>query len=157
MRIVAGCSAIVVAVLLAGSVDAAARERIFAPLPYIAAGKVIRLAKIGDPRAQARLGWMYETGRGVPQNYYEAAKWYYAAADRGNGFAQLHLGLMYNKGQGVHRDYVRAEMWFNLAASQSTGDDRDYAARLRDALASKMTTAQLAAAQDLATAWYRAR
>ena len=78
-------------------------------------------------------------------------------ADRGNGFAQLQLGLMYNKGQGVRQDYVLAEMWLNLSAAQATGDDRDYAARLRDAVASKMTAAQLAKAQGLATAWYRAR
>jgi TPR repeat protein len=107
--------------------------------------------------AQAQLGWMYARGLGVPQNYVEAAKWYYRAADRGNGRAQLELGLMYNKGQGVPRDLVLSHMWLNLSASHAVGANRDYAVRLRDALASKMTVPQLTAAQHLAESWYRSR
>ncbi len=32
-------------------------------------------AEQGDARAQNNLGFMYDKGRGVPQNYSEAAKW----------------------------------------------------------------------------------
>lgn len=125
--------------------------------PYSAPASVIRLARRGNVRAQAQLGWMYATGVGVPQSYVEAAKWYYRAADRGNGRAQLELGLMYNKGQGVPHDLVLSHMWLNLAASHAVGGNRDYAARLRDALASKMTERQVLAAQHLAESWYRSR
>jgi uncharacterized protein len=151
------CIAVVVALLAAGGVDASPRQGIDLPAPYAAAARIMRLAKLGDVKAQARLGWMYESGRGVPQNYYEAAKWYYRAAEAGNGWAQFELGLLYNKGQGVPRDFVLAHMWLNLSASQAVGDDRDFKARMRDAVASKMTAAQVAAAQQLARAWYKSR
>ena len=124
---------------------------------YSAAARVLRLARLGNVRAQAQLGSMYAGGVGVPQNYVEAAKWYYRAADRGDGRAQLELGLMYNKGQGVPQDLVLSHMWLNLSASHAVGSNRDYAARLRDALASKMTVRQVMAAQHLAESWYRSR
>jgi TPR repeat protein len=121
--------------------------------PYTAAEKVIRLAERGDLNAQAQLGWMYSIGRGVPQNYLLAAKWFRIAANRGHGGAQFALGLLYNKGQGVPLDVVLAYMWMNLSASQAVGDDRDFKVRLRDGLASKMTIAQVEAAQQMARAW----
>lgn len=122
-----------------------------------AAIRVIKRARLGDLKAQTQLGWMYAKGVGVPQDYFESAKWYYRAATRGSGRAQLELGLMYNKGQGVPRDYVLAEMWLNLSAAHAVGDTHDFAARLRDAVASKMTPKQLAASQELAHSWSKAR
>ena len=41
------------------------------------------LAKKGNPVAQFHLGFMYETGQGVQQNYSEAAKWYSRSARQG--------------------------------------------------------------------------
>jgi TPR repeat protein len=124
-------------------------------VPYPVAAKVLQLANTGDLKSQTRLGLMYSKGTGVPQDYYEAAKWYYRAANRGDPFAQYALGMMYNKGQGVRRDYVLAEMWLNLSASRTVGENRDFVARVRDAVASKMTAEQLATAQRLAVAWYQ--
>src|SRR5215472_6965852 len=40
-------------------------------------------------------------GRGVPQDYAEAAKWFRKAADQGNADAQYGLGLLYFKGLAV--------------------------------------------------------
>jgi TPR repeat protein len=134
-----------------------AQESLARAASYSASARVIRLARLGNVRAQSQLGFMYARGLGVPQNYVEAAKWYYRAADRGDGRAQLELGLMYNKGQGVPRDLVLSHMWLNLSASHAVGGNRDYAVRLRDALASKMTEKQLLAAQHLAQSWYRSR
>ncbi len=155
MNSIGRCTAIVVAFVAAGMANAFARDGQFVPAPYAAAARVIRSAKLGDVKSQTVLGRMYATGRGVPQDYIEAAKWYYRAADRGDPRAQYELGLLYNKGQGVRRDYVLAELWLNLSASQAVSDNRDFVARIRDAVASKMTPGQLAAAQHLARAWYR--
>src|SRR6516162_6576532 len=52
------------------------------------------LAEQGDACAQAKLGWMYETGDGVAQNREQAASWYHKAANQGLADAQTHLGLM---------------------------------------------------------------
>lgn len=41
------------------------------------------LAEQGDAAAQFYLGVMYYYGRGVPQNYNEAVKWYTKAAEQG--------------------------------------------------------------------------
>jgi TPR repeat protein len=109
----------------------------------------------GSAAAQARLGSMYSNGRGVPQNYYEAAKWYFRAADQGEGEAQRALGMLYNKGEGVPKDLMLAYMWLNLSAAQ--GVDRDFRTRLRDAIASKMTAQQVQTAQRMSLDWYRAR
>ena len=74
------------------------------------------LAEQGDAVAQLNLGFMYENGRGVPQDYGEAIRWYRQAAAQGYASAQYNLGLMYAYGIGVPQDDVRAYAWFNLAA-----------------------------------------
>ena len=55
------------------------------------ANSVIRAAKRGDARAQARLAWMYANGYGIPQHHHLAATWYLRAAERGHGGAQFQL------------------------------------------------------------------
>ena len=150
----------IVVVLVAAQARAAdrvEREFIRAAPPYVAAAKVIRSAKAGNVRAQAVLGWMYQNGSGVPQDYFLAAKWYQSAATQGHGGAQFELGLLHNKGQGVTEDYVLAYMWLNLSASQAVGEDRDFKVRIRDSVASKMTAAQMALAQQMAKDWYKAQ
>jgi uncharacterized protein len=117
----------------------------------------IARAQHGDPAAAARLGWLFSTGRGVPQNYTEAAKWFYRAATRGNAEAQFALGMAYNKGQGVPRDYVLSYLWLNLSAAQAVGSDHDFRATVRDAIASKMTPQQLLTAQQLALKWQKSQ
>ena len=64
---------------------------------------------------------MYEQGKGVPQDYKEAAKWYRKSAEQGDADAQDKLGLMYYNGQGVPKDYKEAVKWYTKAAEQ--GDD----------------------------------
>jgi uncharacterized protein len=108
----------------------------------------------GDPNAQSNLGTMYANGWGVPQDYAQAVVLYRQAGERGNAGAQSNLGLMYEHGQGVPQDYVSAHMWLNLAASRAMGTEtRDLAAKNRDMLAAKMTPAQIAEAQRLASEW----
>jgi TPR repeat protein len=46
------------------------------------------LAKQGGAYAQISLGIMYNRGRGVPQDYVEAVKWFRLAADQGLDTAQ---------------------------------------------------------------------
>ena len=92
----------------------------------------------------------------VKQDYAAAVKWFRLAAEQGNAQAQFNLGLMYGNGQGVPQDYVQAHKWFNLAASQypaSEKERRDIAVKNRAFVAAKMTPAQIAEAQKLASAW----
>jgi TPR repeat protein len=61
---------------------------------------------------------MYAKGRGVPQDYAEARKWWRKAAEQGEAQAQYSLGIMYNQGKGVPQDYVEAVKWYRKAAEQ---------------------------------------
>ena len=71
------------AFLLAGGAPASARAdafgagaRAYARQDYVRAANILGpLAENGDARAQTYLGFMYFHGRGVPQNYTEAAIW----------------------------------------------------------------------------------
>src|SRR5450830_1903134 len=107
------------------------------------------LAEQGNAIAQSALGYMYEMGKGVPQNYVEAAKWLRLAAEQGRVAAQDSLGGLYVSGRGVSKDYVVAYMWLSLSAAQG---DHDSAIQ-RDLVAKLMTPAQIAEAQKLAREW----
>ena len=72
-------------------------------------------AEQGDADAQSTLGFMYENGRGVPQDDAEAVRWYRLAAEQGNSLAQNNLGFMYGNGRGVPaahraRDHNRSDV-----------------------------------------------
>lgn len=118
---------------------------------------MIPLAERGDPTAQAYLGFMFETGRGVPQNYSEAAMWYRRSAEQGNGTAQYSLGLLYDKGFGVPRDVVEAHRWLNLSTSLASPREREGRERIRDAIASKMSREELALSRIRALGWMPSR
>lgn len=77
--------------------------------------------------------------------------WYRQAAEQGDAQARMNLGLMYARGEGVSQDYVQAHRWLNLAAASGDAPGiRDQAARARDAIAVRMTPAEVAQAQALA-------
>jgi TPR repeat protein len=121
---------------------------------YVLAVNVLTpLALRGNASAQAMLGFLYENGFGAPQAYVAAADLYVQAAIRGNTFGQAMLGLMYDKGHGVPQDFVLAYKWLDLAAGHAPKAERDYFLRLRNAVASKMSPAQIAEGQHLALLW----
>lgn len=61
-------------------------------------------------------------GRGVAQDYVEAARLYRIAAEQGDARAQLKLGFMFTNGQGVAQDPAEAARWYRLAAEQGNAD-----------------------------------
>jgi len=63
-----------------------------------------RLASQGDPGAQFRLGYLYATGQGAPQDQGLALTWYRKAAELGHAKAQYNLGIAYLKGNGIEKD-----------------------------------------------------
>lgn len=113
-------------------------------------GRMLVAAQRGDPRAQAAVGFMYATGDGFPQSYEVAIRWYTRSAEQGDPDGQYLLGLMYDKGLGVDSDVVLAYKWLSLAAGHAPPRNRDNFLRIRDAVASKMTPAQISLAQKLA-------
>jgi TPR repeat protein len=118
-----------------------------------AASALSLLAQRGNARAQGLLGFLYENGFGVPQAYDAAADLYQQAAMQGDPFGQSRLGLIYDKGHGVPQDLVLSYKWLDLAAAHATKRERDYYLRLRNAVASKMSSDQIVAGQRLALIW----
>ncbi|MEK7349658.1 MAG: tetratricopeptide repeat protein, partial [Nitrospirota bacterium] len=99
--------------------------------------------------AQANLGSLYDYARGGPQDFKMAVRWYRRSAEQGNDLAQRRLGLLYERGDGVQKDYVQAYMWYKVGAANGGKSG----AIMRDELAARMTSDQLAEAKKLAREW----
>jgi TPR repeat protein len=87
---------------------------------YATALSLIRpLAEQGNGSEQARcqylLAVMYQEGRGVPQDYVEAAKWYRLAGEQGHLRALENLAYMYRNGN-LPKDDAEAVRWYRKAA-----------------------------------------
>ena len=114
---------------------------------------VVHAAERGSSSAQTRLGYMYENGFGVPQDYQLAAMWYHRAAEQGDPRAQHRLGILFNKGFGVRSNFIESYKWLNLAAARVRTSERDHYRRMRDAVASKLYYPELAEGQLRASVW----
>jgi TPR repeat protein len=79
---------VIVAVLLSASSAMAGG----CTTPLLDAAACRSLAEQGDAIAQFDLGFLYEQGKGVPQDYAEAVKWYWKSAEQGYYIAQTMLG-----------------------------------------------------------------
>jgi len=77
------------------------------------------LADQGDRRAQTRLAWMFEAGRGVERDLPEAARRFELAARAGEAEAQYALAVMYRTGKGRERDMAQSAAWMGQAAAQN--------------------------------------
>src|SRR5215468_11589494 len=118
----AGITAVVLSLGLADPVAAAFEDGLDAYRrgDYATAMRLWQpFADQGNADAQSRLGFMYQNGRGVPQDDAAAATWYQKAADQGNADAQVYLGLFYAEGRGgLQKDDRESTRLFKLAADQ---------------------------------------
>ena len=80
------------------------------------------MAESGNAEAQNNIGYMYEGGLGVPQNYLMAMNWYRQAADSGLAEAQHNMGMLYHQGYGVAENFTEAFRWFKMAADQELAE-----------------------------------
>ena len=115
---------------------------------------------VGTIDGLASLAGMYREGKGVLQDYAEAAKLFRLAAQQGDAptilpqlsttpmviMAQFNLAHMYEEGKGVLQDNVMAHMWFNIASANGNKKSGEW----RDEIANKMTPAAIEKAQAMA-------
>jgi hypothetical protein len=82
----------------------------------------LRVARIGAEQGNAvaeyNLARLYYAGRGVPQSYAEAFRWYSKAADQGHPKAEFAVGAMYAAGRGAQQNDAEAFVWVRKAAEQ---------------------------------------
>jgi hypothetical protein len=83
-----------------------------------ALSELLPLARGGDAEAAYAVADLYRSGRGVKQDFGEAAKWYRAAANQSHPVAQYNLAVLYTVGRGVPADFTEARHWFRLSAEQ---------------------------------------
>lgn len=97
----------------------------YAPPPYT---NVRQAVKLFQATAEAvgssalMMGVAYEEGKGVPQNFTEAADWYKKAVELGQNEAHAYLGAAYLDGRGVPADEAEAARLFQAGAYR--GDAR---------------------------------
>jgi TPR repeat protein len=88
------------------------------------------LAEQGSRSAQANLGFMYDEGLGVPQNYDEAARWYRLASEQGLARAQRQLGWLWVRNlpfsETETQTFITAHMWLNIATANGDEQARKY-------------------------------
>jgi TPR repeat protein len=72
------------------------------------------VADQGNVELQYILGKMYEEV-GTDSSLYEAAKWYFQAAEHTHTLSIYHLGQLYETGRGVDQDYLQAIKYYKIA------------------------------------------
>ena len=82
------------------------------------------LAVAGDAEAQNNMGYLYEEGLGVAQQYDVAMDWYRRAAESGSSEAEHNLGMMYVGGRGVAKSWSQGLMHFRKSAVQGLVESR---------------------------------
>lgn len=85
--------------------------------PGEAIERLTAAANAGNLRAQTRLGWAYEAGRGVGRDLARAAAWFKRAAEGGDGEAMYALGVMYATGAGQVKNAALATEWLRKSAA----------------------------------------
>lgn len=76
-----------------------------------------RASNQGSANAQYNLGYAYQTGDKIKQDYKKAMDWYQKSAKQNNFFAQYGIGFLYEKGLGVKQDSQEASYWFKKSCN----------------------------------------
>jgi localization factor PodJL len=88
-------------------------------LPEAIGGVLLRTAALkGDATAAYEVATRFADGKGVPQNFDEAAKWFDRAAQAGVIPAIFRLGTFYEKGLSVKKDVDIARRYYLQAAER---------------------------------------
>lgn len=75
-------------------------------------------AELGNAKSMFNIGYLYDSGTGVPEDPDKATEWYRKAAEAGFSEAQYALGLRYFEGRSKLKDAREAVDWIRKAADQ---------------------------------------
>jgi TPR repeat protein len=93
------------------AVDLFCAGQSLAAAPAKAFETTLKAAEKGYVPAQAAVGMMYATGKGVEQNYAEAGRWWTKAAEADHLLAATSLSMLYRGGSGVRGNPELASKW----------------------------------------------
>lgn len=94
----------------------AGRQMLEMPPLQIGPSSLRHAAAGGDASAQFEVAARFAEGKGVTQNFEQAAVWYERAASQGLAQAQYRLATLYERGLGVKGDLAKARLWYQKAA-----------------------------------------
>lgn len=109
------------------------------------------LARNGDAKSQASLGFLYYAGKGVQRDDRQSLFWFRRAAEAGQPTAQFFLGLQYLYGKGVPRDLAQAYAWCDIALTNGYSDSL----YCRDAVEVQMSPEDKRRSAELTTEFLR--
>ena len=109
----------------------------------------LRAAENGNTRAMHNLAVLLAEGVGGRPDYGQAIGWFQRAAEHGVRDSQFNLAVLHARGLGTPQDLVKSYTWFAVASGQ--GDDE--AAKKRDEVGQRLSTADLARAKATAERW----
>lgn len=84
-------------------------------------------AELGDPDAMTTLGYLYQNGRGVPQDERTGYMWIKRAADLGHVPAMQNVGLCYSQGRGVVASTAQADRYLQRASRSGVHNANTFA------------------------------
>ncbi|MDR2550341.1 MAG: sel1 repeat family protein [Desulfobulbus sp.] len=108
-------------------------------------------ADTGNAQAQNDLAYLFFHGLGGAVDYQAAFVLYQKSALHGHQLAQANLGTMYANGLGTEKDKEKGYAWYEIASLNGN----EPAMRNKKILSSEMTTAEINAAQRLASALFK--
>lgn len=84
----------------------------------------VKSAKAGDIDAICAVGWAYQLGRGVGQDFEKAVEWFKKGADKGDAVCMNNLARLIEDGKGAKQNYAQAFELFENASKN--GCDRSF-------------------------------
>jgi TPR repeat protein len=75
----------------------------------------MKVAEKGDAEGQNNVGFLYERGLGVSQDYKQAEAWYMMASDQGLPSAKHNLAMLTYKGHINNKDWRKSVEWLKEA------------------------------------------
>ena len=105
-----------------------------------------RAAEKGNARAMHNLAVLSAEGSDGRPDYARAVEWFRRAAEHGVKDSQFNLAVLLARGMGAPQDLSKSYTWFAIAAAAGDED----AAKKRDEVGSRMTTANVSSAKAAA-------
>ena len=81
----------------------------------------LKVAEKGDAEGQNNVGFLYERGLGVSQDYKQAEAWYMMAAAQGLPSAKHNLAMLTYKGHINNKDWRKSVEWLKEADEMDFG------------------------------------
>ena len=81
----------------------------------------LKVAENGDAEGQNNVGFLYERGLGVSQDYKKAEAWYMMASSQGLASAKHNLAMLTYKGHINNKDWRKSVEWLKEADKMDFG------------------------------------